>query len=119
MSSLEVEYIAASDVAIEAIWIRNFIVGIGFVPTIKEPMEMICDNTSAIILANETGAQKGAKHCRRKVHYLWEVIEKGYIKLLKFHSDDNIVDMFTKALPLTKHIEHASSIGLRRAKSLM
>ncbi|GJT95208.1 hypothetical protein Tco_1090726 [Tanacetum coccineum] len=33
MSATECEYIAASEAAMEAVWIRKFILGLGFVPT--------------------------------------------------------------------------------------
>ncbi|GJS58800.1 hypothetical protein Tco_0653584 [Tanacetum coccineum] len=35
MSATEAEYIAASEVAVEAVWIRKFILGLGIVPTIR------------------------------------------------------------------------------------
>lgn len=53
MSSNKVEYIVASEATMEAVWIRKFIDGLGVVPTNKEPKKMNCDNTGAIILANE------------------------------------------------------------------
>ncbi|GJT20814.1 hypothetical protein Tco_0890751 [Tanacetum coccineum] len=56
MSSTKAEYIAA----MEAIWIRKLIDGLGVFPTNNEPMEMYCDNSYAIIIANELGVQKGA-----------------------------------------------------------
>ena len=39
-STCESEYIAASEVAKEAIWLKNFIGDLGVVPAIKEPMEI-------------------------------------------------------------------------------
>ncbi|GJT12777.1 hypothetical protein Tco_0859819 [Tanacetum coccineum] len=78
----------------------------------------IKSQTCAIILANEPGIQKGAKHYKRKVHYLREVIADNDINLLK-HTNDNIADPFTKALPCTKHTGHTRSIGLCLASNLM
>ena len=119
MSSTEAEYIAASEAAMEAVWIRKFISGLGVVPSNERPMDMYCDNSGAIIIANEPGVLKGAKHFRRKVHYIREVIESGDIRLLKVHTDDNLADPFTKPMSCTKHVEHARNIGLRPANSLM
>nr|GEX89363.1 zinc finger, CCHC-type [Tanacetum cinerariifolium] len=62
MSSMEAEYIAAAEAAMEAIWIRKFISEVGVVPNIDRPMDMCCDNTSAITIADEPGVQKGAKY---------------------------------------------------------
>ncbi|GJR79552.1 putative retrotransposon protein [Tanacetum coccineum] len=119
MSSIKAEYIVASKAAMEVVWIRTFIDGLGVVPTNKEPMEMYCDNFGAIIIANELGVHSGAKYYRSKVSSIREVIEEGNINLLKVHTYDNVVDPLTKALPCTKHVNHVRSIGLRLASSLM
>ncbi|GJZ97167.1 retrotransposon protein, putative, ty1-copia subclass [Tanacetum coccineum] len=104
-SSAEAEYIAAFDASKEAVWVRKFISGLGVVPTIEKPINMYCDNTGAIAIANESGITKGARHFRAKVHYLREVIEFGDIKLEKVHTDDNLAVPFTKAVAFPKHSE--------------
>ncbi|GJV47568.1 hypothetical protein Tco_1437780 [Tanacetum coccineum] len=80
---------------------------------------MYCDNTGAIAIAKESGITKGARHYRAKVHYLREVIEYGDVKKEKVHTDDNLADPFTKALPYPKHSELTKNIGLIPASSLM
>ncbi|GJX10643.1 hypothetical protein Tco_0200502 [Tanacetum coccineum] len=82
-SSAKAEYIAAFDASKEAVWARKFIYGLGVVPTIKKPINMYCDNTGEITIANESGITKGARHFCAKVHYLREVIVFGDIKLEK------------------------------------
>nr|GEX61904.1 retrotransposon protein, putative, Ty1-copia subclass [Tanacetum cinerariifolium] len=99
MSATKAEYIVASVAAIEAVWIRKFISGLGIVPTINEPIIMFCDNSAALQFANETRVQKGARHYHRIYHYVRESIEQGEIKFLKVHTDDNLAYPFTKALP--------------------
>nr|GEV90640.1 hypothetical protein [Tanacetum cinerariifolium] len=64
ISSTEAEYITASEPA-----------------TNKEPMEMLCDNTSVISITNEPGIIKGARHYQRKYHYIREVKEIDYLNL--------------------------------------
>ncbi|GKF49308.1 hypothetical protein Tco_0142559 [Tanacetum coccineum] len=44
MSSMEAEYITATEAAMEAIWIHKFIYGLGVIPSIDKPMDMYCDN---------------------------------------------------------------------------
>ncbi|GJX98493.1 putative RNA-directed DNA polymerase [Tanacetum coccineum] len=119
MSATEAEYIAASEAAMEAVWIRKFISGLGIVPTINEPIKMFCDNSAALHFANEPGVQRGARHYHRRYHYVRESIALGEIKLLKVHTDDNLADPFTKALPNGKLTQHARSMGLRLASSFM
>ncbi|GJZ88689.1 hypothetical protein Tco_0660471 [Tanacetum coccineum] len=78
---------------------------------------MYCDNTGAIIIANESGITKGARHFRAKVHYLREVIEFYEIKLEKVHTNDNLVDPFTKTLAFLKHSKHTRNIGMLPANT--
>nr|GEY82142.1 hypothetical protein [Tanacetum cinerariifolium] len=55
MSSIDAEYIAAAEVAMEAMWIHKFIYGISVVPCIDKPMDMYCNNTCTITIADEPG----------------------------------------------------------------
>ncbi|GJX83117.1 retrovirus-related pol polyprotein from transposon TNT 1-94 [Tanacetum coccineum] len=116
---LEAEYIATSDASKEAVWVRKFIYGLGIVPTIKERINMYCDNTGAIAIANESRITKGTRHFHAKVHYLCEVIEFCNIKLKKVHTDDNLVDPFRKVLAFPKHSEHTRNIGMLPTSSFM
>ncbi|GJY97194.1 retrotransposon protein, putative, ty1-copia subclass [Tanacetum coccineum] len=79
---------------------------LGIVPTINEPIKMFYDNSAALLIANEPGVQRGAKHYHRRY-------------LLKVHTDDNLADPFTKALPKGKLTQHARSMGLRLASGFM
>ncbi|GKC47475.1 Toll/interleukin-1 receptor domain-containing protein, partial [Tanacetum coccineum] len=57
----EAEYIAAFDSSKEAVWVKKFISGLGVVPTIEKPINMYCDNTGAIAIANESRITTFAK----------------------------------------------------------
>nr|GEW10754.1 hypothetical protein [Tanacetum cinerariifolium] len=94
--------IAASEAAMEAVWIRKFIPGLGIVPTINEPIKMFWDNSAAFLIANESGVQKGARHYHRRYHYVRECIELGEINLLKVHTNGNLAYPFTKILSKRK-----------------
>ncbi|GJZ49540.1 hypothetical protein Tco_0603730 [Tanacetum coccineum] len=118
MSSTEDEYIATSKAAMEAIWIHKFIYGLGVVPNNDRPMDMYYDNTGAITIVDEPRVQKGAKHFRRKHHYIREVIQEGDIRICKGQTNNNLADPFTKQMSCTK-VEHARNIGLRPADSFM
>ncbi|GJY90480.1 putative retrotransposon protein, partial [Tanacetum coccineum] len=115
----EAEYIAASEAAKEAVWIRKFIDELGVVPSNDYPIKMNCDNSAAIIIAKESGIQKGARHFQRKYHYVRECIKTGEIDIVKVHTDENLADPFTKALAGPKLTRHARSMGLRPASSFI
>nr|GEW67383.1 hypothetical protein [Tanacetum cinerariifolium] len=115
----EAEYLAASKAAKEAVWIRKFIDKLGVVPSNNYLIKMNCDNSAAIIMAKESGIQKGAKQFKRKYHYVCECIETGAIHIVKVHTCDNLDDQCTKALAGPKLTRHARSMGLRLASSFM
>nr|GEY01951.1 putative retrotransposon protein [Tanacetum cinerariifolium] len=103
----------------EAVWIRKFISGLSIVPTIKEPINMYCDNTGAITIAKDDGVTKGARYFQAKVHYLRETIKLCDVKIEKIDKDDNLADPFTKALAFPKHSELTRNIGLLPASSFI
>nr|GEZ08269.1 retrotransposon protein, putative, Ty1-copia subclass [Tanacetum cinerariifolium] len=80
----EAEYIAASEAAMEVVWIRKFILGLGIVPTINEPIRMFSDNSATPHFANEPEVQRGARHYHKRYHYVRESIALGEIRFLKF-----------------------------------
>ncbi|GJT40870.1 retrotransposon protein, putative, ty1-copia subclass [Tanacetum coccineum] len=96
----------ASEAEMETVWIRKFISRLGIVPTINKPIKMFCDNSAALLIANEPRVQKDANQYHR-------------IYLLKVHIDDNLPDPFMKALTKGKLTQHARSMGLRLASSFM
>ncbi|GJY26150.1 hypothetical protein Tco_0400876 [Tanacetum coccineum] len=91
----------------------------GVMPSNKRPIEMLCDNETVLAIASDPGILKGAIHFQRKYHYIREVIQEGEIVLKKVHTDDNVVDSFTKPMPFNKHFEHATAIEIVPASSLM
>ena len=47
-STTEAEYIAASKVAKEVVWIKKLIIGLGVDPSISNPVDLFCDNNGAL-----------------------------------------------------------------------
>ncbi|KAI3777237.1 hypothetical protein L1987_47035 [Smallanthus sonchifolius] len=52
-STTESEHIATSDAAKEAAWMKKFITDLDVVLSIRQPIEILCDNTGAIAQAKE------------------------------------------------------------------
>nr|GEU32185.1 hypothetical protein [Tanacetum cinerariifolium] len=105
-SSAEAECIVTLDASKKALWVRKFIVRLEVVPIIEEPIKMYCDNTISITIDNESGITKGSRHYRTKVYYLGKVIQYGDVKLKKVYTDDNLADLFIKALAFPKHSDY-------------
>ena len=74
---MEAEYIAASEVAKEVIWIHKFIMGLGVVPSIADPIDLYCDNNGAIVQAKEPRSHSKTKHILTRYHILREINDRG------------------------------------------
>ena len=68
---MEAEYIAACEVAKEAVWLRKFFTDLEVVPDMDEPLVLYCDNSGAV--ANSRSHKRG-KHMERKYHLIREIV---------------------------------------------
>ncbi|KAL0293145.1 UNVERIFIED_CONTAM: Retrovirus-related Pol polyprotein from transposon TNT 1-94 [Sesamum radiatum] len=73
-STMEVEYIAASEAAKEAVWMKSYIQKLGVVPSITEPIVIFCDNNRAIAQAKEPRSHHRSKHILRHYHLLRDMV---------------------------------------------
>ncbi|KAK8670849.1 hypothetical protein V6N13_037463 [Hibiscus sabdariffa] len=67
-STIEAEYIVASEAAKEAVWIKKFISKLGVVPSILDAVELYCDNNGAIAQAKEPRSHQRSKHNLKRFH---------------------------------------------------
>ncbi|KAK8661347.1 hypothetical protein V6N13_052240 [Hibiscus sabdariffa] len=112
-STTEAEYIAASEAAKEAVWIKNFITGLGVIPSISDAVDLYCDNNGAITQAKEPGSHQRSKNILRRFHLIREIIDRGDVEICKVHTDDNIADPLMKPLAQQKHDRHTESLDIR------
>ena len=112
-STTEAEYIAASEAAKEAVWMKKFISELGVVPSIEEPIPLLCDNNGAIAQAKEPRSHQKSKHVLRRYHLIREIIERGDVKIEKIDGKENAADPFTKALGITQFDKHKWEVGMK------
>ena len=112
-SMCEAEYIAASEVANEALWMKEFISNLGVIPSASGPMKIFCDNTGAIALAKESRFHKRTKHIKRHFNSIRDLFQVGDIEICKIHMDLNVANPLTKPLSRAKHDQHQDSMGVR------
>ncbi|KAJ9552878.1 hypothetical protein OSB04_016923 [Centaurea solstitialis] len=112
-STTEAEYIAASDAAKEAVWLRNFILDLRVVTNISRPVDIYSDNSSAVAQAKEPREHQKSRHVLRKYHLIREIIRRGDVRICKIPTDENVADSLTKPQARVKHQVHASSIGMQ------
>ncbi|PKI72506.1 hypothetical protein CRG98_007109 [Punica granatum] len=76
-STIEAEYIAASNAAKEAVGINKFVTELAVVPRIANPMDLYCDNNGAIAQAKEPRSHQRSKHILRRFHLIRKIIDRG------------------------------------------
>lgn len=63
---------------------------------------LMCDSQSAIHLSKNQTHHERTKHIDVCHHFIWEILDKKEVKLIKDAGDENTADMFTKAVPMAK-----------------
>ncbi|KAJ9543591.1 hypothetical protein OSB04_023298 [Centaurea solstitialis] len=111
-STTEAEYIAASNAAKEAVWLRNFLSDLRVVASVSRPIDIFCDNSGVVAQAKEPRKHHKSRHVLRKYH-IREIIERGDVRICKIPTEDNVADPLTKPLARVKHEAHANSIGMQ------
>ena len=69
-STVEVDYVAASEAAKEAIWLRNFLLDLGVVASVQSAIILYCNNSGAVANSKEPRAHKKRRHIERKYHLI-------------------------------------------------
>ena len=111
-STTQAEYIAASDAAKEAVWLKKFITDLGVVPTISDPIPLLCDNNGAIAQAKEPRSHQKSKHILRRFHLIREIVARGDVVVERIPSTDNLADPLTKPLAQEVFERHCTTMGL-------
>ncbi|XP_020684922.1 uncharacterized protein LOC110101388 [Dendrobium catenatum] len=96
-SSTEAEYRALSIEATDIIWICRLLADFQF--NVDTPTSLYCDNVSAIALAHNPVFHASTKHIEVNYHFIRDCIKSATITILHINSQDQIDDIFTKALP--------------------
>ena len=112
-SSMEAEYIAASEAAKEAVWLKNFLLNLGVVPSVQSGVTLYCDNSGVVANSKEPKSHKRVKHIERKYHLIREIVNRGDVTVSQIVSEDNLVDPFIKGLSQKVFDQHVEGMGVR------
>lgn len=96
LSTTESEYIAASGGVKELVWLQRLLREI-LGKDVGTDFNM--DNQSAIRLIKNPEFHKRTKHIDVRYHFIREKFEEGFFNLHYVPSDEQLADIFTKALP--------------------
>ena len=94
LSSTEAETVAATLVASELLWYRQFLCDIGM--PVKGPSVIYCDNLSTIAASKQQWHQSKSKSIALRMAYLRERIESKCVALKPVRSEEQAADFLTK-----------------------
>ena len=75
---------------------------------------MFCDSQSAIFLTKDQMFHERTKHIDVRYHFVHEIIARSDIVVSKVGTQDNLVDMMTKSLPIAKFVHCSNLVGFGR-----
>lgn len=97
LSTVEAEYMAASNASKEAIWLRVLLEDLGFKQTLATIIHG--DNQGCITLSRNPVAHSCAKHIDIRHHFIRERIANSEVDLRYCSTKDMLADIFTEQLP--------------------
>lgn len=100
LSTTESEYVAGAEAVKELIWLQQLFMDL--VPSCSSKPVLYMDNQSAIRLVKNPEFHKRTKHIDVKFHFIREKFQNGSFELEYASSDEQVADIFTKALSKEK-----------------
>jgi hypothetical protein len=95
LSTAEVEYVAAGQCCAQLLWMRQTLRDFGYNLS-KVPL--LCDNESAIRMANNPIEHSRTKHIDIRHHFLRDHQQKGDIEEFHISTENQLANIFTKPL---------------------
>ncbi|GKD01473.1 putative ribonuclease H-like domain-containing protein [Tanacetum coccineum] len=99
-STTEAEYIAASNCCGQVLWIQNQLLdyGYNFMQT-----KIHIDNESTICIVKNLVFYSKTKNIEIRHHFIRDSNEKKLIQIIKIHTEQNVIDLLTKAFDRIIH----------------
>jgi hypothetical protein len=95
LSTAEAEYIVAGHCCAQLLWIRQTLRDYGYK---LSKISLLCDNESAIRMADNLVEHSRTKHIDIRYHFLRDHQQKGDIKIAYVSTHNQLADIFTKPL---------------------
>ena len=109
LSTAEAEYIAAGSCCAQILYIKQTLLdyGIAF-----KSVPLLCDNESAVKIANNPVQHSRTKHIDIRHHFLRDHVAKGDIVLSHVRTEDQLADIFTKPLDEARFCKLRSELNI-------
>jgi transposase InsO family protein len=110
LSTTEAEFIAAAHCVCQGIWLKRILECIGLEQ--RKCLTVLCDNSSTIKLSKNPVLHGRSKHIDIRFHFLRNLSCDGVIELIHCASQEQLVDIMTKALKLDVFVKLRERLGV-------
>eukprot|EP00253_Pinus_taeda_P011789 PITA_11789 len=111
LSSAEAEYRGAVEASKEALWLRQILSEFGFQQ--QHPTTLWCDNQNAIQLCKDLVQHQRSKQIELHMHFIRKLIHDHVLEVQYCSTDDQVADIFTKALTEAKFTKLRFMVGVQ------
>ncbi|GLC47151.1 hypothetical protein PLESTB_000600200 [Pleodorina starrii] len=111
VSTMEAEYVAASEAAKEALWLRQLLSDLGYA---LNPTQMKCDSQCALKVVKNPVITERSKHIAVRYHSVREFVASGAITMIDCRTSEMVADCLTKPLPFESFRKHREAMGVRK-----
>lgn len=111
LSSCEAEFMAGTEAARQAIWLRDLLSEV--TGQAREKVTIRIDNQSAIALTKNPVFHGRSKHIHSRYHFIRECVERELIEVEHVPGNEQKADILTKALGRIKFKEMRDLIGMQ------
>lgn len=115
MSTFEAEYVAASMVSCDAVWLRNL-----FSELFGHVLDIVvisCDNQSGIHLSKNLMFHDRFKHIDIWYHFIRDMVQLGAIRLRHIGTNDQVANILMKPLGKVKLLTFREQLGVMERPS--
>ena len=108
-STAEAEYIAAGSCCAQVLWIRQQLRDYGIE---EREIPIMCGNTTAIAITENPVLHSRTKHIDVRHHFIRDHLEKKDVMVLYIPTEDQLADIFTKALDSERFAKLRTELGV-------
>ena len=109
---MHAEFLACYEAVGQAIWLKNFILGLRVVESISKPITIHCNNKAVVFLSSNNKSRGAAKHIDIKYFIVKDRTQDQTVDMVHISTTMMLVDPQTKGLPPKNFNEHVVGMGL-------